>query len=145
RGGSGLFWDGDLEIGQATQVQPGTAGGPHQPHQDLAAARAAGHQAGGVVEPPQLGHRPFSPTVRAAPDGGGDLDPEDVMEGAGEGGAVAPGVRAGHRCLRGSVAPESLLLPGVAVVVVPETFPEAWLVLVPQLDPAEPLAALPRI
>ena len=44
-----------------------------------------------------------------------------------------------------SVAPEPLLLPGVAVVVVAETFPEAWLALVQQLDPAGPRGALPQL
>src|ERR671930_1388522 len=44
-----------------------------------------------------------------------------------------------------SVAPEALLLPGVAVVVVAEAFPEAGLVLVQQLDPADPPGALPQV
>jgi hypothetical protein len=41
--------------------------------------------------------------------------------------------------------PEPLLEPGVAVVVVAEALPEARLVLVPQLDPTDPLGALPQI
>src|SRR5215211_1113760 len=95
-------------------------------------------------ELPHLGHRCGAPAGCAAPDGGGDIDPEDVLEGASERVAVAPQIRADHRCLR-SVAPEPLLLPGVAVVVVAEALPKAGLVGVQQLDPPDPFGALPEV
>src|SRR5215216_857725 len=44
-----------------------------------------------------------------------------------------------------SVAPEALLAPGVAVVVIAQALPEAGLVLVQQLNPADPLGALPEV
>src|SRR4051812_39196035 len=44
-----------------------------------------------------------------------------------------------------SVAPVPLLSPGVAVVVVPVAFPEARLVPRVQLEPANPLGALPEV
>src|SRR5688500_1783981 len=72
-----------------------------------------------------LGHRGGVATGGAAADGGGDLDPDEVTEGAGEGVGVAPGGRAGHGGLPSrSVAPEPLLAPGVAVVVVAEALPK---------------------
>ena len=74
--------------GHAGPARRGRDHGPAQP--DLVAPRTAGDHPGGVVEHPHLGHRPFTPTVRAAADGGGDLNTENVMEGAGERIAVAP-------------------------------------------------------
>jgi hypothetical protein len=70
---SGLFRDGELQVGQAAQVQPGPAGALHQSKEDLVADRAAGDHAGGVVEHPDLGHRGGAPTAAAAADSGGDL------------------------------------------------------------------------
>src|SRR6266498_3840183 len=72
---SGPLRGGKLQVGQAAHVQPGTAGTAHQPQQDLVA-------------------------YRAAPDGAGEVDAEDVTDVAGERVAVAPPVRAGHRRLR---------------------------------------------
>jgi hypothetical protein len=56
-----------------------------------------------------------------------------------------PGVRAlGTWRAARSVAPLSLLAPGVAVVVVAEALPEAGLVLVKQLDSMDHLALFQR-
>src|SRR5215207_8239121 len=145
-GGSGLVRYGKLQVAQATQIQPGAAAVAYQPQQDLVAGRTAGDHAGGVIEDPHLGHGHGAPTAGAAPDGGRDIDPDDVLEPASKPVAVGPQIRAGHGCLPSrSVAPEPLLAPGVAVVVVAEALPEARLVGVQQLDPADPLGALPQI
>src|SRR5918992_2570551 len=96
-GGLGLVRYSKLQVAQATQVQPGATAVAYQPQQDLVAGRTAGDHTGGVVEHPHLGHRRGAPTAGAAPDGGGDIDPDDVLEPATEPVAVAPQVRAGHR------------------------------------------------
>src|SRR4051812_1080079 len=44
-----------------------------------------------------------------------------------------------------SVAPEALLTPGISVVVVAEGLPEAHLVALHDLEPADPLGALPEV
>src|SRR5215211_4535461 len=101
-GGSGLVRYGKLQVAQATQVQPGAAPVAYQPQQDLFTGGTAGDHAGSVIEDPHLGHGQGASTACAAPDGGRDIDPEDLLEGAGEGVAVGPQVRASHRCLRQS-------------------------------------------
>src|SRR4029453_14564597 len=83
--GPGAAGGGNLQEGQAAHVQPGGPGATHQPQEDLVADWAAGDHPGGVVEPPHLGHGCGASTAAAAPDGGGDLDPQHVLEGAGEG------------------------------------------------------------
>src|SRR5215471_18728358 len=44
-----------------------------------------------------------------------------------------------------SVAPVPLLAPWVPVIVIAEALPEAWLVLQPEGDAADPLGALPQV
>jgi hypothetical protein len=61
-GGSALLRCGELQVDKAAQVQPGAAGAMHQPQ-------------------PHLGHRCGAPAGCAAPDGGGDIGAEEVMEG----------------------------------------------------------------
>src|SRR5690349_1232403 len=44
-----------------------------------------------------------------------------------------------------SVTPVTLLAPGVAVVVVAQRLPEAWLVRQPEVDALDPLGGLPEV
>src|SRR3954468_741466 len=53
--------------------------------------------------------------------------------------------RPSRRRRSGSVAPVALFLPGVAAVVIAVALPEARLIHGGELDPAEPLRALPRV